>query len=232
MKFTDERVILGKSGKILEKEHLGRYEFAQKYIKNKKVLDIGCGTGYGTSLLSETADEVIGVDISGEAIDYARKHYKKENIIFYKGDATNLNFLKDEKFDVIVSFETIEHISNYHQYLKEMFLLLKKDGIFIVSTPNKKYSSPNSEQPLSPFHVIEFQADDFKILLGQYFSSIELYGQDLQTNLLNRIVKIIKKIIPKKIRQIIPQAIKAGLITGIVDKNIENCRYFIAVCRK
>lgn len=119
MKFTGERCILGESGKVLEAEHLNRYKFASEYIQDKKVLDIGCGTGYGTALLALKAKKIVGVDIdiSKEAINYAKNNYSKKNIEFYVGNATNLNFLKDEEFDAIVSFETIEHMRQSNIYL-------------------------------------------------------------------------------------------------------------------
>ena len=233
MKFTGERCILNKSGKVLEKEHLAHYEFALNYVNNKKVLDVACGSGYGTELLALKASKVIGIDISEEAINYARKHFKRENISFKGGDATKLNFLRDEEFDVIVSFETIEHIPNYHQYLKEMHRLLRKGGIYLVSTPNKKDSSPNSEKPINPFHVIEFCLDDFKELLKKYFSEIKLYGRNPQIKL----KKIIKRLLPQRVYQaIFPQVIRdiynLKRASKFTNKNIENCRSFIAICRK
>lgn len=94
MEFTGERCIIGKSGDLLEKEHLARYEFAIKYVCDKKVLDIGCGAGYGVDLLSSKASEAIGVDISEEAINYAKQRYKKKDVNFFVGDATYLPFLK------------------------------------------------------------------------------------------------------------------------------------------
>lgn len=196
-------------------------------------MDVACGSGYGTNLLASKASIVVGIDISKESINYTRRHYRKRNIEFYRGDATDLNFLKDEEFDVIVSFETIEHILNYHQYLKEMQRLLKDRGAFIVSTPNKKYSSPNSEKPLNPFHVTEFWLGDFKKLLKGYFDNVKLYGQDPQMKL----KKFIKRLLPQKLWQIIfPKMIKdiynIKQASEFTTKNPEDCRFFMAICKK
>ena len=232
MKFTDERCIPGKSGNVAEAEHSARYEFARKYVKDRKVLDVGCGVGYGSALLASIAKEVIGIDISNEAIDYAKQNYLRENVRFHVGDATDLDFLKDEQFDVIASFEVIEHVPNYFQYLSEVQRLLKDDGIFIISTPNKKYHSPSSEKPLNPFHVTEFWLDDFKELLKKNFGNVKLYGQYYNT----RIKRIVKKLLPKKVWEMSLQKIRDNYqtrqVSNFSDKNVENYSYLIAICRK
>src|SRR3989344_372638 len=178
MKFTGERCIVGKSGSLIEKEHLDRYNFVLNYVKNKIVLDIACGSGYGSKLLSNKAKKVIGVDISKESIDYAKNNFNSNKIKFFIGDATNLDFLKDNSIDVVVSFETIEHLIDYKRFLMEVKRILKKEGLFIVSTPNKKISSPHGKKPKNPFHVIEFFKKDFEILLKRYFGLIAIYGQE------------------------------------------------------
>ncbi len=233
MKVTGERCILGKSGKFLEKVHLAHYEFALQYVRTKKVLDIGCGTGYGADLIASKASEVIGVDISDEAINYARQHYKRENIKFSVGDATHLNFLKEKEFDTVVSFEVIEHIAAYFQYLKEIRRVLKDDGILIISTPNKKYHSPDSEKPLNPFHVTEFELDDFKNLLKKYFGNVKLYGHYHQP----RIKKIVKKLLPQRAWEIVRQTTIGDIYqtkqaSCFSDKNVGNYSNFIAICKE
>ena len=113
MKFTDERCTLGKSRRFVERQHLSRYQFALQYVDGKKVLDAGCGTGYGVDIIASKASEAIGVDMSEEAVNYARQNCKRENVKFCVGDATHLDFLKDKEFDVVLSFEAIEHVPNY-----------------------------------------------------------------------------------------------------------------------
>ncbi len=239
-----QRFVKGKESKLTEKEHLARYNFSLEYVGGKRVLDIACGTGYGTKIIASKAKEVIGVDISSEVIYYAKKNYSRENIIFYQGDATNLHFLKDDTFDCVVSFETIEHIPNYKKYLKEMHRLLKPRGLYIVSTPNKKYASPGLSKPKNPFHVIEFYLNDFKKLLNNYFSDIKIYGQAPSVESL--MPEFIKKLIPEKIREAIiiplafilasknPYCIRRSFKVRdkIVDKNIDECLNFIAICNK
>jgi len=236
MKFTGERCVLGSSDERLIREHLIRYNFASKYTKNKKVLDVACGSGYGSKLLLDNgAKEVIGVDISKESILYAKEKYQQKELGFFRGDATHLKEFKNESFDVIVSFETIEHLKEYHKYLSEINRLLKKKALFLVSTPNKKFSSPNSKKPLNPFHYIEFNLNDFKKILWIHFDYVEIYGQDLQ-NLYQKFLKRLGLYLPKKIRYKynIKKINKYGKqeVGEISDKKVEDCRFFIAICRK
>jgi len=145
-----------------------RYLFASNYIKGV-VLDAGCGVGYGTNYLGMKAESVVGVDVSRKAIKYS-KNYKTKNVTFMLGDVTNLPF-KDNCFDIVISFEVIEHLKNYEKFLQEVRRVLKSDGLFICSTPNIKYT----RHP--PFHLHEFYPEEFFEILEKYFSIVERYGQ-------------------------------------------------------
>jgi len=154
-------------------EHMDRYRFAEDYVKGKTVLDAGCGVGYGTHHLSRYAERIIGVDKSEEAIKYAKEHYKAENLIFVVGDCTHLPIFDAESFDVIVSFEVIEHVRNYIAFLSEMHRLLKKDGIFICSTPDK-----NRFTTRDPYHLKEFTFKEFKCVLKRFFNQVLIFYQE------------------------------------------------------
>src|SRR3990167_2670452 len=169
----NERVIPGISANFLYQEALARYEFASKLIKKGSfILDVGCGTGYGCSLLSHKA-EVLGVDNDREAIDYAKKHYGK-NAKYVLGNAEKLKF--KSQFDIICAFEIVEHLSNPSTLLKLIKTLLKKRGVFILSTPNKNYVSPEGGVA-SPYHIREYNYDEFRSLLKKYFTKVEILGQ-------------------------------------------------------
>jgi len=158
--------------KLMYGEHIIRYELSKKLMKNKVVLDIASGTGYGTQVLSTVAKKVYGVDISKEAIDYAKKHYSSQNLSFLQGSADKIPF-DDEVFEVVNSFETIEHIPTYKEFIKEAKRVLKKNGVFIVSTPNKKEFIQNAH-----YHVHEFFEKEFTDLLKRSFKNVEIYYQD------------------------------------------------------
>jgi len=162
---------------MIYQEHVMRYVFASKFVANKIVLDAACGTGYGSnSLLDGGAKKVIGVDKSKNAIKYARKHYQRSGLDLLCMDVTELGF-SDNLFDVVCSFEIIEHIKEYKKLLLQIRRVLKTNGICIISTPSKEIHSPHMEKPLNPFHAQEFTIREFRKILSRHFQGITLYGQ-------------------------------------------------------
>ena len=154
---------------IFAKEHIARYAFASKFCKGMRVLDVACGTGYGSYfLLFKGAKEVIGGDLSQKSITQA-SHYKEQGLEFVILDATKLPF-RDDSFEVIVSLETIEHISTVREFLQECSRCLVKGGIFVLSTPNKEVESPKTTKTSRFYHVREFSIGDISRLLNRYFA--------------------------------------------------------------
>ncbi len=172
-----ERITPYKTQFALWQEHINRYVFALGFAQNVAVLDVACGTGYGAQLLSRKAELVVGVDISSEALAYAKKHYgKAHNLEFILSDAHFLPF-RDDTFGSIVSFETIEHLVHYEPFLREVERVLRQEGEFIMSTPNKKLSSTPEDRKLNPFHVKTFCANEISEALNTLFIDVRLYGQ-------------------------------------------------------
>lgn len=158
-------------------KHVLRYYFASKFIRGKNVLDVACGTGYGSYYLAKKCKRIIGGDKSTDALKYAKKFYKKSNLKFVHLDATKMPF-KNSIFDVVISFETLEHIKNYKNFISECKRVLKKNGLFICSTPNKKFFSPFGCK-LTPFHVKEFYFKELKDVIEKYFPDTKFYMQDM-----------------------------------------------------
>jgi len=177
MEFTGERVVPGKTPQTIYDEHIYRYIFAASLAENKVVLDVACGTGYGAGFMAEKASKVVGADISLEAVDYAAERFCKDNKAgFICADAIRLPFV-DNAFDIVVSFETIEHIRQCRKFLAECRRVLKANGLLICSTPNRRIFSPKLAKPINTFHVKEFWPEEFYRLLSRYFVNITLYGQ-------------------------------------------------------
>jgi len=179
MEFTGERFIPLKE--LMEDEiafeHLHRYHAAKELIKGKVVLDIACGEGYGADILSVNAEKVFGVDIDADTIEHAKNTYKKENIDFIKGSTDSIP-LPDDSVDVVISYETIEHIDEESQkrFLNEIKRVLKKDGLLIISTPDKiNYSDRYAHT--NEFHLKEFKKEEFILFLNNYFANTCCYLQ-------------------------------------------------------
>ena len=171
--FSGEREI-GTKIEEFSADHINRYNFA-KYFINKKdiVLDAACGVGYGSSMMAEKASRVIGIDYSEEAIKYAKNHWAKRNILFIQGDLLYKKTYPEQKFNVIVSFETIEHLKDDKKYLKLIADHLHSKGILFISSPNseKKHAEDN------PWHFRHYTPDEFKRLVQPYFKYVSQFTQ-------------------------------------------------------
>ncbi len=158
-----ERLEINKDGysSIEGAIHINRYLSAKNLCKGLKVLDIACGEGYGSHLLTKWgAKEVVGVDVSESAISEARKNFKEKNISFLVSDAKDLKGIEDETFDMVVSFETIEHIDPPEEFLKEIVRVSKSGAIYVISCPNDYFYYPNKNQG-NPFHKKKFHFKEF-----------------------------------------------------------------------
>lgn len=158
-------------------EHAARYIFALPSVEKKRVLDIACGTGYGLGLLKDKAQSIIGVDVDIEAAREARNECDETSFVLL-GDGTNLPFA-EESFDVITSFETLEHLHDRRKFLSELQRVLKKNGLLILSTPNANYTKPLNGKPTNKFHIFEYKPDELKKELEGYFVLQEFLGQTL-----------------------------------------------------
>ncbi|MNW34178.1 putative S-adenosylmethionine-dependent methyltransferase [compost metagenome] len=179
MKFTGERFVLGKASGGIETEHLHRYNSLLKMSSGKKILDAACGEGFGSAILAKNAQYVCGVDISSEAISYAKANYQQYNLEFKQGSIEKLEF-EDDYFDMVVSFETIEHVDAgiQEKFLNEICRVLKKDGILIMSTPDK-FLHTDLPKHNNPYHIKEFYYNEFAQFLASKFKFVEFYNQTI-----------------------------------------------------
>ncbi len=178
VEFTGERVIPGQVNDDLWSEHLARYAFARRYAQGKRVLDAGCGTGYGSAELAQSAAEVTGLDISADAIEYATASYPIPGLRFLESSCTAMP-LPPSSFDLVVAFEVIEHLGDYRAFLRECARVLTHEGLLIVSSPNKRYyAETRAATGPNPFHEHEFEAEEFVRELEQVFPNVRLLLQN------------------------------------------------------
>lgn len=233
-------------------EHITRYNFAKPYIKDKKVLDLGCGTGYGSSeIIKIGAANVVGIDISEKAIDFAQKNFRHKRISFQVADATSLPF-KNKSFDTILSFEVIEHIKNYQLFLDEAFRVLKKGGYFIFSTPNAKQFRTKT----SAYHFKEFTGRELQNIFSRRKLKLTLFGQSFKNDRFeasqkqyfqryqrltlggNKLLKKMIILVPAKLKAAIyklfwqptPELSKKEITIG--KKQLDHCITIIGISRK
>ncbi len=146
-------------------EHRARYRFAAKSIRpDQIVLDVACGAGFGLEMLLETGTAAIGVD-------YDIQTLRSSHARCIQSDAARLPFA-DHTIDVVVSFETLEHVSDAAALVAEFRRVLKPDGQLILSTPNRAFRESSN-----PFHIREFTAGELETLLREHFSEVQLLGQ-------------------------------------------------------
>ncbi len=176
IEFTGERVVPGQVEADLWNEHVARYAFASRFAQGKRVLDAGCGTGYGSANLARVAASVTGLDLSREAVDWARGRYGEP--AFLNGSCTMLPF-RGGAFDLVVAFEVIEHLHQQTSFIAECRRVLSPGGLLMVSTPNTLYyAEARAEAGPNPFHEHEFEADEFKAMLRAQFANVSLLLQN------------------------------------------------------
>lgn len=201
--------------------HETRYQYVFKNfdIAGKSILDFGCGTGYGTYILSKKAKKAIGIDYSQQAVNYAIQKYSDTNTSFFIADACSeyvATIFDKNEFDFIVSFDVIEHLERYFDYIKNICNLLKEDGILIIGCPNR-WETFNWNINWNRYHFQEFSPYQIRKILGLYFNKVELIAQDwadfslrekVRKELMNDNFKVVKNFMYKTCPYFVKMIIK------------------------
>ena len=175
--FTGERVIPGKVARDLWNEHYARYLFAARLARNRRVLDIGCGAGYGARELARVATTVVAADVALDALIAAAAE-PFEAVALTAAGAERLPF-RDGSFDLVVAFEIIEHLAAWPDLIREARRVLAPGGQFVVSTPNKLvYTDHRGAEGANPFHVHEFEYGEFRDALASEFPHVAMFLQN------------------------------------------------------
>ena len=157
--------------------HMARYAMARNLCKDRKVLDIACGEGYGSRLLLDWgAEEVVGLDISSEAIESARRNFGARSLRYLIADASKADqLLAGERFDLIVSFETLEHLAAPQNYLSAIASLRALEGIVIISCPNDWFFSPDPDTG-NEYHARKYHMEEFVDLVTTHLGTPSAVG--------------------------------------------------------
>jgi len=170
--ITGERTVPGvREENYWFQRHVVAYEYASTLVRGLRVLDAGCGEGYGPDLLAAAGGEVVGVDLEPEIVHRARARYPRVTF-----DIANLVSLPypDASFDAVVSLQVIEHLHTPQEFLSEAKRVLAPGGRLIISTPNRLTFSPEGSR--NPFHAFEFSPDELHATLSRRFTEIEVLG--------------------------------------------------------
>ncbi len=196
---TDTQHIVNLSAYVWALEWLGS-------VREARILDAACGAGFGSYSVAESAEWVVGVDLSVSAIIEAGILYRRSNLSFAAMDCSRLGF-HDARFDAVFSFETIEHVSDDYQYVGEIARVLRPGGRLVLSTPRAPFQGA---VPENPYHVREYTWGQLEELLAPHFQSIVRFGRRLGPRLarVEEDLDRVRRLAPPKVRQIVPRRLR------------------------
>jgi SAM-dependent methyltransferase len=180
MKVTTERhcpdAVRSIEELIIHLLHLYAYSLVRAYARpTDKVLEVGFGEGYGSSIVREWVREYHGVEISREAVAHASEKYANSQVAFHHYSGTVLPF-RDNEFDLVISFQVIEHVGDTCAYLREIRRVSRKGATILIVTPNRNHRLAEGEKPWNRYHVREYSPSELKGILLQELAEVELFG--------------------------------------------------------
>lgn len=154
--------------------HVVTYDYVQDMVRNKEVLDFGCGSGYGAARIAGLCKRIVGIDIAADAVAYARKKFKIPNLEFSVIAAVEDQPLPftDQSFDVVLSFQVLEHVPDVGRYLAEIGRVLRTGGVFVVATPDRSSRLLPMQKPWNMYHLHEYSDVELKDTLSTRFSRV------------------------------------------------------------
>jgi len=236
MQYTSERIMPefynSKREYILFRMHIESYLYLSESVKGKKVLDLGCGLGYGSKILAGNASSVIGVDVSSESIQTASKKYFCPNLSYRSVPPADIKPLPfdDESFDVVVTFQVLEHLIDPEFFISQLKRVLKQDGILFIATPNRDSRLLKIQHPWNHHHIKEYSFEEVDGLCRKEFKYVSLYGLTLKKKYSlqekSRVQSLSMLSLPFTLK-LIPNKIRMKLMSSVW--NLANMRKNISV---
>lgn len=176
---TGERMIVEEYSSSVEDYviylmHIASYRWVADFIRGKRVLDFGCGSGYGAAEMAGHAASVDAIDVSQEAVTHAAANFAKPNLRYVSFDPEHLLPFADGSFDVVTSFQVIEHVEDFDLYVAEARRVLVPGGLFIVITPDRAYRLFPWQKPWNRWHIDEFGSRGLETLLDRHFDKVDM----------------------------------------------------------
>ncbi len=235
----ETRIVPEETDRSFYLQHFKVYTFVNKNAENKQVLDAGCGDGYGSAYLSKKARFVYGIDYEPAVVAKAQSKYQADNLQYLPMDVLELKF-NDREFDLICSFQVIEHIPEelILEYLGQLKRVLKDSGTLYLSTLNldKVMKSPLTYKK-NAAHCKEFRLEELQEILSKTFSQVTVYGLHLSLRhyFYLRLKKSgIFKLLPDRINPVV-KFFKKGIQVNdfrLARNNLKKASDFICVCKK
>ena len=201
LQLTGERTLPGiPEENYWFQRHVVAYRYAAERVAGMRVLDAGCGEGYGSAILAERATAVTGIDLDPTVIEHAAEAYPRAQ--FEAADLGALPFPPDS-FDAVVSFQVVEHMQSPRDYAAECAKVLRPGGLLIPSTPNRLTFSPEGMR--NPFHTVEFAPDELRALLEPRFD-VDVLAGTFHRLRLSLVERLIRRSLPERlIAQPVPE---------------------------
>jgi SAM-dependent methyltransferase len=245
--LDDERPRPDGPDRVSYHHHLARYRFAYRNMAGReRVLDAGCGTGYGSRLLREKALSVVGIDNSPLAVDYATKNFSAPGVVFARMDCQHLAF-PGSSFELVVCFEVFEHLESHDEFLRECLRVLGARGTLILSTPNVATTDLHMKSigQSNPFHISMLDLSGFRRVLSRHFREVEVFGQRRRGNRLYAALRAVDvfnlrlRVLPNDQRERLQQALDVPVGEAALPDNwiiersqLRQANQFVAICRK
>lgn len=174
--------------------HVAGYAFAEHYTRGKRVLDYGCGSGYGAARIAETAAYVQAVDVAQDAIDHARTRFVRSNLSFSRVTPDAALDFEDAAFDVVLSFQVFEHVADTSHYLAEIRRVLAPGGHLILITPDRSTRLFPLQRPWNRWHLREYSQKRLRLELERFFSQIEILGMSARYEIIDIEIRRCRKL--------------------------------------